>query len=107
MEEVMAAFRSGLQADSPRAQDLVVRMAAAAAEAVGTRSTAESRARMATGFLMAEQFEREEPEESPRYDTSHGRYVSLVPVINGTPPDTGEFASFAGWLAAALEVSSR
>ncbi|MEV0165276.1 DNA-binding transcriptional MerR regulator [Nonomuraea fuscirosea] len=107
MEEVMAAFRSGLRADSPQAQDLVVRMAAAAAEAVGTRSTAESRARMATGFLMAEQFEREEPEESHRYDASHGRYVSLVAVINDLPPDTGEFASFAGWLAAALGASSR
>ncbi len=104
----MAEVRSGLPPESPRARDLVVRMATAAAEAVGTRSTPESRERMAAGFLMAERFERERPEESPRYDSTHGRYVSLVAVINDTPPHTGdEFASLATWLAAALHASAQ
>ncbi|MEU8362102.1 MerR family transcriptional regulator [Nonomuraea sp. NPDC048882] len=108
MEEIMAEVRSGLPPESPRARDLVVRMATAAAEAVGTRSTPESRERMAAGFLMAERFERERPEESPRYDSTHGRYVSLVAVINDTPPHTGdEFASLATWLAAALHASAQ
>ncbi len=108
MEEIMAEYRSGLPADSPRAQELVVRMADAAAGITGGQSTAESRERLATGFLMAEKFEREEPEETTRYDATHGRYVSLVAVINETPPDTGEeFAAVSAWMAAAFRASVR
>jgi hypothetical protein len=57
---------------------------------------------------MVEKFEREEPEETTRYDATHGRYVSLVAVINETPPDTGEeFAGVAAWMAAAYRASVR
>ncbi|WP_327106767.1 MerR family transcriptional regulator [Nonomuraea glycinis] len=108
MEEIMAACRSGLPTDSPRAQELVVRMADAVAEAVGRQSTAELREQLATGFVMVEQFQREEPEEMPRYDATHGRYVSLVAVINETPPDKGEeFTALSAWMAAALHASVR
>jgi hypothetical protein len=84
-------------------------MADATAEVVGGQSTAESREQLATGFLMAAKFEREEPEETTRYDATHGRYVSLVAVINETPPDdTGEeFAALSAWLAAAFRASVR
>ncbi|MFI7452902.1 MerR family transcriptional regulator [Nonomuraea sp. NPDC049714] len=108
MEEIMAAYRSGLPADSPRAQELVVRMADAAAGVAGRQPTAELRERLATAYLMAEQFQREEPEETTRYDVTHGRYLSLVAVINETPPDTGEeFAAVSAWMAAALRASVR
>ncbi|MGW2192624.1 hypothetical protein ACWCSH_09765 [Streptosporangium sp. NPDC001682] len=107
-EEVLAACRSGLPADSPRAQELVVRMANAAAEAVGGQATAESRDRLATAFLLVERIQREDSLEEARYDATHGRYLSLVAVINGTPPDTGEEGpALFTWIAAALRASAR
>ncbi|GAA4534576.1 MerR family transcriptional regulator [Nonomuraea ferruginea] len=108
-KEVLEAYRSGLPADSPRSRELVVGMADATAGALaGGRSTAESRERLATAFLMVEEIQRSDAEENARYDATHGRYLSLVAVINGTPPDTGDDgpALFA-WIAAALRASAR
>ncbi|TDC07125.1 MerR family transcriptional regulator [Nonomuraea longispora] len=107
-EEVVAAYRSGLAPDSPRACELVVRMAGAAADAMGAQSTTEQRERLARAFLLVEQLRREDSQEEERYDATHGRYLSLVELINGTPPSTGEddAAAFA-WIAEALRASTR
>ncbi|MFC4062353.1 MerR family transcriptional regulator [Planomonospora corallina] len=103
--EILEAYRSGLPADSPRARELVVRMADAAAEVAGGRATAESRERPATAFLMVEEIRREDSQEEVRFGATHGRYLSLVVSINGTPPAAGEDdpALFA-WIAAALRA---
>ncbi|MFC5816961.1 MerR family transcriptional regulator [Nonomuraea harbinensis] len=108
-KEVLEAYRSGLPADSPRSRELVVGMADATAGALaGGRSTAESRERLATAFLMVEEIQRSDAEENARYDATHGRYLSLVAVINGTPPDLGEEApALFAWIAAALRASAR
>ncbi|GAA3125283.1 MerR family transcriptional regulator [Planomonospora alba] len=104
-EDILTAYRSGLPPDSPRTQELVARMANAAAEVAGGQATAESRERLATAFLLVEEMRREDPQEEDRYDATHGRYLSLVALINGTPPSTGEEdpALFA-WVAAALRA---
>ncbi|MEU4539181.1 MerR family transcriptional regulator [Streptosporangium sp. NPDC023825] len=107
-EEVVEAYRSGLPADSPRARELVVRMANATAEVFGGQATAESRDRLAAAFLLVEKAQREDSQEEARYDATHGRYLSLVSVINGTPPDTGEEGPVLfRWIAAALRASAR
>jgi DNA-binding transcriptional MerR regulator len=108
MQEILQEFRSGSPADSPRAQELAIRMADAAAEAVGTQAMPESRERMANGFLLVEQFQREDAEENARYDATHGRYLSLVAVINDTPLDTDwEDSVPYSWIAAALRASAQ
>ncbi|MFF5110363.1 MerR family transcriptional regulator [Streptosporangium sp. NPDC000509] len=107
-EEIVEAYRSGLPADSPRARELVVRMANASAEAVGGQTAAESRERMATAFLLVEKIRREDSHEEARYDATHGRYLSLVAVINGTPPAGDEEGpELFAWIAAALRASAR
>ncbi|MEU3168475.1 MerR family transcriptional regulator [Streptosporangium sp. NPDC006930] len=107
-EEIVEAYRSGLPADSPRARELVVRMANASAEAVGGQATAESRERLATAFLLVERIQRENSDKEARYDATHGRYLSLVAVINGTPPATDEEGpELFAWIAAALRASAR
>ncbi|MEU8380686.1 MerR family transcriptional regulator [Streptosporangium sp. NPDC048865] len=107
-EEVLEAYRSGLPVDSPRAQELVVHMADATAGVFGGRATAESRDRLATAFLLVERIRREDSHEEARYDATHGRYLSLVAVINGTPPATSEEGpAFFAWIAAALRASAR
>ncbi|MBG0821108.1 MerR family transcriptional regulator [Planomonospora sp. ID91781] len=107
-EEILEAYRSGLPVDSPRAQELVVRMADTAAEAAGGQATAESRDRLATAFLLMEEMRREASQEEDRYDSTHGRYLSLVALISGTPPaaDEEDPALFA-WIAAALRGPDR
>ncbi|MDH2426123.1 MerR family transcriptional regulator [Sphaerisporangium sp. TRM90804] len=104
-QEVVEAHRSGLPADSARARELVDRLATASAEAFGGRATAESRERLATAFLLVERLQRQDAREEARYDATHGRYLSLVAVINGTPPDTGEDGpALYAWIAAALRA---
>ncbi|MEV0614871.1 MerR family transcriptional regulator [Nonomuraea sp. NPDC050404] len=100
MEDLFAAHRAGLPADSPQAQEAVVRLARAAAELGDKRPTAEFREQMAAYFLLIEEIEEE---EDPAFDRTHGRYLSLVAVINGTPSEEGP-VPFA-WLSAALRAS--
>ncbi|MEO3805633.1 MerR family transcriptional regulator [Nonomuraea sp. B1E8] len=107
-EELVAAYRSGMAPDSPRARELVVRMASAAAEAMDAQSTTEQRERLARAFLLVEQLRREDAQEEERYDATHGRYLSLVELINDTPPRTGEDdPAIFTWIASALRASAR
>ncbi|MGW0478941.1 MerR family transcriptional regulator [Nonomuraea sp. NPDC003214] len=107
-EEITEAYRSRLAADSPRAQELAVRLADAAAELAGKRSTPESRERLATAYDLAKELRQEDSPEEARYAATHGRYLSLVASINGTPADADEeTAALTGWLAEALRASAR
>ncbi|RCV52862.1 helix-turn-helix domain-containing protein [Marinitenerispora sediminis] len=109
MEEIMAAYRSGLPADAPRAQELAVRLADAAAGINGRQGTPGFRERMAAYFLAVEEVLREEPSEKSdaesRFGLTHGRYLSLVAAINGTPPAAEQEALPLAWMSAALRAS--
>lgn len=108
MADLVEAHRSGLPADSPRAQELAVRLSGATAEAVGKPDTIEARAKMAADFVQIDELLREEPEpDDPRelgFQTTHGRYLSLVSAINGTSAEEEEEVPFR-WIAAALRAS--
>ncbi|WP_433697346.1 MerR family transcriptional regulator [Nocardiopsis sp. CA-288880] len=105
IEEIIAVHRSGEPADSPRAQEAVVRLADAAAALGGGPATAESRDRMASYFVELLRLEEEEPLEDPWFDSTHGRYMSLVAVINGAPPGGEEDPVPWPWIIAALRAS--
>lgn len=105
MEEIMAECRAGLPTDSPRARELVIRMADMAAGVVaGERSTPESRSRLATAYRLAEELRHEQDDE---YEGTYGRYVSLVSVINGPVPGAGQEGPLLRWMADALDASAR
>ncbi|QFU91946.1 MerR family transcriptional regulator [Amycolatopsis sp. YIM 10] len=107
MKQIIAAYRSGLPADSPHAVELADRLAREAAGATGAQVTPELRERMAAGFLVVGEHYRAALED-PEYDATHGRYLSLVAVINGTEAqaepefDLGELGP---WLSAALRLT--
>ncbi|WP_043625251.1 MerR family transcriptional regulator [Nonomuraea candida] len=103
-KEIAEAYRSGLPADSARARELAVRLADAAAGAFARApSTAGSRERLATAFLVAEETLR----AGSREEDAHDRYLSLVSVINGTPYGTvEEDPAFLSWTAAALRATT-
>ncbi|TDD00944.1 MerR family transcriptional regulator [Nonomuraea deserti] len=106
MGDIMAAYRSGLPADAPRSQELAVRLVDATAALGGRQATADFRREMAAKFLEIDELLREEPQDDvSRFDLTHGRYLSLVSVINGTPPaEDRQVVPFA-WIAAALRAS--
>ncbi|WP_067964406.1 MerR family transcriptional regulator [Nocardiopsis trehalosi] len=106
-EELFAAYNDGEPADSPRSRAAAARFAEATAAFAGEEPTPLFLDRLATGFAYGDELAREEGPDAfadPRYDGTHGRYLSLVAVINGTPPDDGE-VPFA-WIAAALRASA-
>ncbi|MGP3936568.1 helix-turn-helix domain-containing protein [Nonomuraea sp. KM88] len=106
MREIMDAYRSGLPADAPRSQELAVRLVEAAAPLGGRQATAELRREMAAKFIEIDEFLREEPPlDDSRFDHTHGRYLSLVSAINGTPSATDEQAMPFAWISAALRAS--
>ncbi|MFI8090934.1 MerR family transcriptional regulator [Streptomyces sp. NPDC086080] len=89
MEELLAAHRAGESPRSPRAQRAVLRFMEAATALSGTPLTLELRNRMADGYrqvpgLLQRIAEEDAAAEGPVYDDTHGRYVSLVSLINGT-----------------------
>ncbi|MEE6258909.1 helix-turn-helix domain-containing protein [Plantactinospora sonchi] len=109
MEEIVAAHRCGLPAEAPHAQELAARLVRGATEAAGVPATAELRDRMAEGYLMIGEV-YEEAGTDPRYEATHGRYLSLVAVINETLPDARvsfdvDLGELGGWIAAALRAS--
>ncbi|PDP89693.1 MerR family transcriptional regulator [Glycomyces fuscus] len=107
IKEVLAAHRAGESPRSPRAQEAVTRFMEAAAGVSGTALTPEVRDRMADAYRRIPEIERQIAEEDaaseePVYDDTHGRYLSLVEVVNGTAPeeDTPPYA----WMAEAMRA---
>ncbi|TDD19338.1 MerR family transcriptional regulator [Nonomuraea diastatica] len=106
MEDIMAAYRSGLSADAPRSQELAVRLVDATAALGGCQATVEFRREMAAKFLEIDEILRDEPQDDmSRFDLTHGRYLSLVFAINGTPPVADQQVVPFAWIAAALRAS--
>ncbi len=107
-EELIAAYHAGEPARSPRVQEVVARFVEATAALSGGQATAEYRDRLATAFLHAEEFMSEE--DGPyaagnvRFDDTHGRYLSLVAVINGNAPEEDDPVPYLSWIAAALRA---
>jgi DNA-binding transcriptional MerR regulator len=92
IEEVLAAYRAGESPRSPWAQEAVTRFMDAAADVSDNTLTPEDRDRMADVFRRIPDIERQIAEEDaasedPVYDDTHGRYLSLVAVVNGTAPE--------------------
>ncbi|MFJ9554271.1 MerR family transcriptional regulator [Nocardiopsis sp. NPDC101807] len=106
-EEVMAAHRAGESPRSPWAQNAVTRFMEGAAGVSGTALTVERRNRMADAYRLLPDIERQIAEEDaasedPVYDDTHGRYMSLVAVVNGHPTEE-EKLPYA-WLAEAMRA---
>jgi DNA-binding transcriptional MerR regulator len=108
MEQIMAAYRSGLPAESTHAQALAVRLADGAATAVGVPATADRRARMATSYAEIAELHRQVSANDPQYDSTHGRYLALVAAINGTPTEYADvdMGELGAWIATALRASA-
>ncbi|TDQ47228.1 MerR family transcriptional regulator [Actinorugispora endophytica] len=107
IEEVLAAHRAGESPRSPRVQKAVTRFMEAAAALSDTPLTPELRDRMAEGYRRIPEIERQIAEEDaasedPVYDDTHGRYLSLVAVVNGTAPEE-ETLPYA-WIAEAMRA---
>ncbi|WP_150251434.1 MerR family transcriptional regulator [Nocardiopsis deserti] len=107
IEEVLAAHRDGESPRSPRSQEAITRFMEAAAAVSDTPVTPESRNRQAEAFRQIPELERQIAEEDaasagPVHDDTHGRYLSLVAAVNGTPPeeDTLPYA----WIADAMRA---
>jgi DNA-binding transcriptional MerR regulator len=105
--EVLAAYRAGESPRSPWAQEAVTRFMKAASGLSDTPLTPEVRDRMADAYRQIPDIERQIAEEDaasegPVYDDTHGRYLSLVAVVNGTAPeeDTLPYA----WIAEAMRA---
>lgn len=111
MEDLLAAYRAGESPRSPRAQSAVTRFMEAAVALSGTELTPEVRDRMADGFRQVPDIVRQLAEEDavsgePGHDDTHGRYLSLVAVINGVPEDHDEDPASYVWIADAMSAAS-
>lgn len=110
MEELLAAHRAGESPRSPWAQRAVTRFMEAAAELSGRPLTADVRDRMADGYrrvpeILRQIAEEDAVSESPVYDDAHGRYLSLVSLINGTAAAEEDAGSLPyGWIADAMRA---
>lgn len=109
IKEVLAAHRAGESPRSPWAQEAVTRFMEAAAGVSDNPLTPELRDRLAEAFRRIPDIERQIAEEDaasedPVYDDTHGRYLALVAVVNGTPPeeDTLPYA----WIADAMRATA-
>ncbi|MFB8761267.1 MerR family transcriptional regulator [Nocardiopsis alba] len=92
VQELLAVHRAGESPRSHRAQEVVVRFMEAAAGVSDAPLTDELRDRMSEGYRVIPRLEREMAEEDaasedPVHDDTHGRYLSLVAIINGTGPE--------------------
>lgn len=107
MQELLAAYRAGESPRSPRAQQAVTRFMDAATALSGAPLTPEVRNRTADGYrqmpdILRQIAEEEAISESPGYDDTHGRYLSLVELINGTATDEGLDSIPHAWIADAM-----
>lgn len=103
MERILAAYRSGLPADSGHAAELAARMAAETARALGVTDSPERRSRLAAAYRFLQEYD--EPPADDRYEATHGRYLALVTRVNATPPDPYadvDLKGLSSWLATAL-----
>lgn len=107
MERILAVHRAGEPPDSPNAQEAVVRLAAAGAALGEETATPAHRDKLASYFAEIVRITEEEGEpQDPRFDGTHGRYMELVAVINGTPPGGEEEDPVPWpWIIAALRAS--
>ncbi len=107
IKEVLAAHRDGESPRSTRAQEAVTRFMEEAAGVSDTPLTPEVRDRMAEAFRRIPDIERQIAEEDaasedPVYDDTHGRYLSLVAAVNGTPPEEDTLPY--SWIADAMRA---
>lgn len=107
MEEVLATHRAGESPRSPRAQEVITRFLEAATGVSDTPLTPEVRDRIADAYRRIPELERELSEEEASagdlaYDGTHGRYQSLVAVINGTSEEEDTLPY--GWIADAMRA---
>ncbi|GAA2845759.1 MerR family transcriptional regulator [Nonomuraea rubra] len=111
MEELLAAQRAGQSPRSPGVQQAVIRFMEAAAGLSGTPLTPELRDRMADGYRQVPGLLRQIADEDaasgrPVYDSTHGRYLSLVALINGTPAEADHDPIPYAWIADAMRATS-
>lgn len=109
MEELLTAYRTGESPRSSRSQETVTRFMEAATALSGTPLTPEVRNRMADGYrqipdIMRQIAEEEATSESPGYDDTHGRYLSLVALINGTAAEEDHGSIPYAWIADAMRA---
>ena len=109
VEELLAAHRAGESPRSARSQLAVTGFLEAAAALADTPCTPEFRDRMADAFQLIPDLEREMAEEDVAseeavYDDTHGRYVYLVAVINGTEDELNHDCLPYVWLADAMRA---
>lgn len=107
MAELLAACRAGESPRSARSQQVVTRFMEAATALSGRPLTPEVRNRMADGYrqmpdILRQIAEEEASSESPGYDNTHGRYLSLVALIHGTPADEDHDSIPYAWIADAM-----
>ncbi|MFF2376974.1 MerR family transcriptional regulator [Streptomyces xiamenensis] len=107
MEDLLAAHRAGQSPRSPWAQEAVTRFLEAATALSDTPLTPEVRDRLASAYERVPDILRQVAAEDaasagPVYDTTHGRYVSLVAVINGTTAEEVHDSLPYAWIADAM-----
>ncbi|PWV45064.1 MerR family transcriptional regulator [Nocardiopsis sp. L17-MgMaSL7] len=106
MEDILDLQRSGAPVESPRAQEAIARLVRASA-ALGAEQGPGERERMASYFTaIIALLDEEGAVQDTWFDSTHGRYVSLVAVINGTPPvEEEDERQLLAWMVAALRAS--
>lgn len=109
VEELLAAYRAGESPRSPRAQQAVTHFMEAATALSDTPLTPEVRNRMADLYrqspdILRQIAEEEATSESPTYDDTHGRYLSLVALINGTATEEDLYSIPYDWIAEAMRA---
>lgn len=109
IEELLASYRAGESPRSDRAQRAVIRLMEMANALSGTPLTPGVRDRMADGFRQIPEIERllaeEEAASGERsYDRTHGRYLSLVALINGTGAEEDHEQLPYVWIADAMQA---
>ncbi|WDZ88344.1 MerR family transcriptional regulator [Nocardiopsis sp. HUAS JQ3] len=109
MKEVLAAHHEGESPRSPRTQKAITRFMEEAAGVSDTPLTPEGRDRMAEAFRQIPDIERQIAEEDaasedPVYDDTHGRYLTLVAAVNGTPPEEDTLPY--SWIADAMRATA-
>ncbi|MEY9211584.1 hypothetical protein [Thermobifida halotolerans] len=110
MRELLAAYRAGESPRSACVQQAVMRFVEEVTALSGTPLTPEVRDRMADGYrqvpdLLRQLAEEEAADPGPGYDDTHGRYLSLVAVINGTEDENDHDRVPYAWIADAMSIT--